>query len=166
MITYLNGDATNPDRNSPKAIIHINNDIGAWGSGFVLAISKRWKKPEARYREWHKVNKPVQSSIIGSMVNTTGKFQLGEIQLVQVEQDLFVINMIAQKGVYSDDIGDPPIRYGALDSCLEKVRAMIDLYGLEVVGPRFGAGLAGGSWDKIEPLIEKNLDKITIYDWP
>ena len=36
--------------------------------------------------------------------------------------------------------------------------------------PRIGCGLAGGTWDKIEPLIQSNLsDKeiaVTVYDLP
>ncbi len=40
-ISYLVGDATTPDTQGPKIISHICNDIGAWGKGFVLAISKR-----------------------------------------------------------------------------------------------------------------------------
>lgn len=43
-IQYLKGDATNPQVEGNKIITHICNDIGGWGKGFVLAISKRWKK--------------------------------------------------------------------------------------------------------------------------
>ena len=53
-INYLNGDATNPTGNGNKIIVHICNDIGGWGKGFVMAISKRWKQPEHQYREWFK----------------------------------------------------------------------------------------------------------------
>lgn len=163
MITYLDGDATAPDKTKPTAIIHVNNNVGAWAAGFAYNLSKRWKQPEERYREWAGLNSPIQSSIPGALVNTSGKFQLGEIQLVQVEESLYIINMIAQEGV--GFMNGPPIRYGALDNCLEKVKAMSDLYGLNLVGPRFGAGLAGGSWTKIETLINKHIDNITIYDF-
>lgn len=40
-ITYLKGDATNPQSEENKIIAHICNDIGGWGKGFVVAISKR-----------------------------------------------------------------------------------------------------------------------------
>ncbi len=46
-ITYLRGDATCPQAKGPKIICHICNDIGGWGKGFVLALSKRWKQPES-----------------------------------------------------------------------------------------------------------------------
>ena len=53
-IEFMTGDATKPVGDGPKIIVHICNDIGGWGKGFVLAISKRWQEPEAAYRGWHK----------------------------------------------------------------------------------------------------------------
>jgi O-acetyl-ADP-ribose deacetylase (regulator of RNase III) len=53
-ISYIKGDATNPAGQGNKIIVHICNDIGGWGKGFVMAISKRWKEPERKYREWFK----------------------------------------------------------------------------------------------------------------
>jgi len=50
-ITYIKGDATNPQAKGTKIIIHICNNLGGWGKGFVLAISKRWKAPEEAYRK-------------------------------------------------------------------------------------------------------------------
>ena len=44
-INYVIGDATQPVGEWPKIIVHVCNDIGGWGRGFVTAISKRW--PEA-----------------------------------------------------------------------------------------------------------------------
>nr|WP_218025660.1 hypothetical protein [Capsulimonas corticalis] len=49
-ITYTIGDATDPPRDEPGIIVHVCNDIGAWGKGFVMAISKRWKQPEKEAR--------------------------------------------------------------------------------------------------------------------
>ena len=53
-INYIKGDATNPHGIGDKVIVHICNDIGAWGKGFVLAISKKWKEPEKEYKNWYK----------------------------------------------------------------------------------------------------------------
>ena len=50
-INYLVGDATRPVGEGVKLIIHCCNDIGAWGAGFVVALSKRWEGPEKCYRE-------------------------------------------------------------------------------------------------------------------
>ena len=40
-IRYVEGDATRPLGNDPCIVVHICNDFGAWGRGFVLAISGR-----------------------------------------------------------------------------------------------------------------------------
>ena len=50
MINYLKADATIPQAEGNIIISHICNDIGAWGKGFVLAISKRWKEPAKQYK--------------------------------------------------------------------------------------------------------------------
>lgn len=52
-IEYLRGDATVPCKSDGIRIIaHICNDCGGWGSGFVVAISRRWSEPESQYRKW------------------------------------------------------------------------------------------------------------------
>lgn len=53
-IIYITGDATSPAAKGNRIIVHICNDIGGWGKGFVMAISKRWPEPEKMYREWYK----------------------------------------------------------------------------------------------------------------
>jgi len=153
MINYIKGDATKPVGAGHKIIVHICNDIGRWGKGFVLAISKRWIKPEQEYREWYK-----ESAISGGM-------KLGTIQCIQVEDDITVINMIAQKGLKTVN-GIPPIRYPSLNECLDKVSA----YAREVPSdpvtihmPRIGCGLAGGKWSEIEPMVENTLKNFDVF---
>lgn len=53
-IIYLIGDATAPEIEGLKIIVYVCNDIGAWGKGFVMAISKRWPEPESQYRKCHR----------------------------------------------------------------------------------------------------------------
>ena len=100
MITYLKGDATNPQSDGNKIIIHICNDINGWGAEFVLALSKKWKEPEQQYHNWFK---------------SKSNFVLGEIQLVPVEKDIWVINMIAQEGFSSP--GKPAMISEAIQAC-------------------------------------------------
>ncbi|MGA3490465.1 hypothetical protein ACK8GG_20940, partial [Micromonosporaceae bacterium DT55] len=50
----IKGDATSPQAKGRKVIAHICNDLGGWGKGFVLAISRRWPEPERDYRAWHR----------------------------------------------------------------------------------------------------------------
>lgn len=149
-IKYLKGDATNPKTEGNKIIAHICNDIGGWGRGFVMAISKKWKNPEEEYREWFK---------------NGDNFNLGEIQMVQVEQDLWIANMIAQHKINTNSDGIPPIRYNAVEACLKKLSEVAQKLKATIHMPRIGCGLAGGKWEKIEPLIQKNLTEknINVY---
>ena len=142
-ITYIKGDATSPQAKGVKIIAHICNDIGGWGKGFVLAISKRWKGPETAYRQWHRNR-------------AKNDFQLGSIAVVQVEKYIYVANMIAQRGIKTVSNG-VPIRYDAIETCLEKLAIQAKQLEASVHMPRIGCGLAGGTWDKVEPLINKTL---------
>lgn len=151
-IIYLKGDATSPQASGTKIIAHICNDIGGWGKGFVLAISKRWQQPEKAYREWHKNR-------------SKNDFELGNIQLIQVEPYIYIANMIAQRGVKTGRSTGAPIRYEALEACLKKLTTEAQTLGASVHMPRIGCGLAGGKWEKIEPLIEKTLlvNNVDVY---
>ena len=141
-INYIIGDATCPKVEGNKIIVHICNDIGGWGKGFVLAISKRWLEPEQKYREWFKSNE---------------NFSLGQCQFVKVESNLWVANVIGQHKINKDENGNVPIRYQSVEEGLGKVGQFAKEHKATVHMPRIGCGLAGGTWDKIEPLIKSTL---------
>jgi O-acetyl-ADP-ribose deacetylase (regulator of RNase III) len=158
-IKYVQGDATSPSGDGKKLIIHVCNDIGAWGAGFVLAISKKWPQPETNYKSWRKKSQPGQGD---------SEFKLGNIQIVKVEDDVYVVNMIGQRGIRTKK-GVPPVRYDAIEECLKKVALVAKSINASIHAPKFGAGLAGGDWTIIEKLIEKhlcdeNLD-VTVYEF-
>jgi O-acetyl-ADP-ribose deacetylase (regulator of RNase III) len=146
-IQYVKGDATQPQGDGNKIIVHICNDIGAWGAGFVLAISKKWYAPEMAYRN----NK---------------KRELGSVDFIRVADDIIVANMIAQKGIGCDAEGNPPIQYGALRIALNKVNHHAWTTGSSIHMPRIGCGLAGGDWNKVEQIIKDVMSvPVTVYDF-
>ena len=154
-IRYLKGDATRPQAKGNRIIAHICNDLGGWGKGFVVAISKRWKEPEAAYRAWHKDR-------------SKNDFGLGAIQLISVEPYVWVANMVAQRGMKTGSQG-PPIRYEAVRSCLKSLAIEANKLEASVHMPRIGCGLAGGRWEEIEPIISEELIaesvEVTVYDF-
>jgi O-acetyl-ADP-ribose deacetylase (regulator of RNase III) len=154
-ITYLKGDATCPQAKGVKIICHVCNDLGGWGKGFVLALSRRWPQPESDYRAWQ-------------AAGADEGFGLGAVRFVQVEPYIWVANMIGQHGIKRGSSG-PPIRYEAVAACLKQVAARAKELGASVHMPRIGCGLAGGEWSKVEPLIEENLVAagvaVTVYDF-
>ncbi|MFH9333043.1 macro domain-containing protein [Streptomyces althioticus] len=153
-IRYVRGDATAPSVKGVKVIAHVCNDIGGWGKGFVLALSRRWPEPEAAYRAWHR----------GRAANDFG---LGAVQLVQAERYVWVANMIGQRGVRTGSKG-VPVRYEAVDTALDRLAGHALELGASVHMPRIGCGLAGGRWSRVEPLVEERLVErgvtVTVYD--
>lgn len=154
-IRYIKGDATVPQAKGVKIIAHICNNLGGWGKGFVLAVSKKWKEPEVAYRKWHRER-------------SDNDFELGKIQIIKVDKYIYVANMIAQQGMKTGSNG-VPIRYGAVEECLLELAKEAEKLEASVHMPRIGCGLAGGSWTRIQPLIEKTLIEkkvsTTIYDF-
>ena len=137
-------------------IPHICNNVGGWGSGFVVPLAKQW--PETR-----------QAYI--SLPN----YKLGETQFVRVTGkpsdypapggNIWVCNMIAQNHTISPE-NPKPIKYAALAQCMQRVaEACRQKTSPEIHAPMFGSGLAGGNWDFIEELIQEIWNGIptTIY---
>ena len=157
MPEYTVGDATAPDKTQPVVVAHIVNDIGRWGSGFVLAISKRWPKAELKYRQW-----------------ATGRLsiplRLGLVQIVNVESNIWVANMCAQHNVRKpgDMKSPPPVDYNALERTLTKVADYALAHGTSVHMPRIGCDKGGGSWDVVSAIVEKTLEsrgvQVVVYD--
>lgn len=137
-----------------KIIAHVCNDIGGWGKGFVLALSRRWPEPEAAYRAWHRDR-------------AANDFGLGAVQLVQAERYVWVANMIGQRGVRTGSKG-VPVRYEAIDTALDRLAGHALDLGASVHMPRIGCGLAGGRWSRVEPLVRTRLVSrgipVTVYD--
>ncbi|WP_354641268.1 Appr-1-p processing protein [Kitasatospora camelliae] len=154
-ITYLRGDATSPQAKGVKVIAHVCNDLGGWGKGFVVALSRRWPEPEAAYRRWHRER-------------AGNDFGLGAVQLVQVEPRLWVANMVGQRGIRTGRSTGVPVRYEAIDTALAALAGHALRLEASVHMPRIGCGLAGGRWERIEPLVTARLTDrgvpVTVYD--
>ena len=143
MLKYLTGDATKPQTTGTTIIVHISNNKGGWGAGFVLALSRRWAAPEKAYRQ-------------------APDYKLGDIQVVQVETLTYVINMIAQNGFRSKS-NPVAVDYTALATCLSKVATTAKQLQASIHMPRIGAGLAGGDWATIETIISSTLLGLDVY---
>jgi O-acetyl-ADP-ribose deacetylase (regulator of RNase III) len=164
-IKYVIGDATRPTGGlETKVIVHCCNNIGVWGKGFVTAISKRWPHVRDAYL---------------SLENEYGTINIGLVQYVEAETFIVVANLIGQIGIASRDnpspVWYPAIKYGLQEIANDLVpkfkwHAQKSDPIPSVHMPRIGCGLAGGSWDKIEPIINDTLIKsginVTVYDLP
>ena len=154
-IVYIKGDATAPVGDGQKLIIHVCNNVGAWGAGFVMALSKKWKEPEEQYR-------------------TKKSYDLGTYELVRVEDDITVCNLIAQENIRSNINTLPPVRYVAIETGLKELSKYLSMYdqhkhSISIHMPMIGSGLAGGNWLIIERIIELTLCDagipVTVYQF-
>ena len=153
-ISYLTGDATHPVGDGPKILVHVCNDIGAWGRGFVVAISRRWPEPEKHYRKWHRDGANIP-------------FELGQVQFVPVSDDITVANLIGQHSIRSTQ-SSTPVRYEAIRAGLQRVASHARTTAASVHMPRIGCGLAGGSWNVVEGIVREELVAkgvaVVVYD--
>ena len=161
MLTYRTGDAMQPDGTDSRILVHVCNDQGHWGAGFVVALSRRFKQPEAAYRAW-----------ATGKTDTQEPFELGRVQFVDVEPGLWVANLIGQHDIarQARPASRPPVRYDAIREGLGQVRAVAQAHQASVHMPRIGAGLTGGDWTVIEGIVQEELVNqgipVTVYDLP
>ena len=155
-INFVVGDASRPEGVGAKIIVHVCNDIGAWGRGFVMALSRRWPEPELRYRSWYRGEENVP-------------FELGQVLFVRVSDGITVANLIGQRGIRPHN-ATPPIRYEAVRLGLRYVASHAEIHGGSVHMPRIGCGLAGGRWEEVAQIVESELIAkgifVTVYDLP
>lgn len=154
------GDATYPDvSKGPVFIAHVCNDVGAWGAGFTRAVEKRWPGTGDRWRR-----------NLASWKASREALGLVFFDPSPLEKDnIIVVNMVAQHGVGRSQIR---LNYPALRSCLtelaEAARGGEHGPSIPVHMPRIGCGLAGGSWDEVEPIIRDTLVaagvEVVVYD--
>ncbi len=155
-IIYCRGDLFLAVRTKgvTRIVAHVVNDVGGWGSGFTRSVSRFSPLPAERYRSWARGER--------------GEFTLGMVQVVNTHEPHFaIINMLCQHG-YSRRL-EAAIRYDSLNQCLEKLGRIAHYLSsgipsrVEILIPRIGCGLAGGTWSRVEPLIAEHLFAYDVY---
>lgn len=148
------GDATKPRGTGTKIIAQVVNTGGAVGIGFGKALAKNYPVVKTELDVWH---------------SDKEKFQLGKSNLIKINKDLYVFQMLAQKGLYpkGDEI---PLKYNNLRDCLCELAEIATSLKATVHMPQIGAGQARGDWNIIlgmihDELIAKQV-KVNIYLLP
>ena len=139
MLVYKKGDATKPQVG--WLLAHVVNDVGAWGAGFVLALSARWPDMRQQFR--------------------ARSMRLGDVWYYHTPSGMIVASLCAQEGLRSR-ANPMPLRMEWLDYTLRKMYRYAKRHSLSVKMPRIGAGLAGGNWDDIEYLINRIANVETV----
>lgn len=152
-IHYKTGDATRPDERN-CILVHCCNNIGRWGSGFTLAVDKTFgtQVGEAyRAGQWHHLGK------------------IFPMTMHPRHNVWYIVNLVGQAGVKGPTV-PTPVQYNAIREGLGRLDEWMRATGrnVPVVMPRIGAGLAGGSWRKIETVIYQTMlnRDVYVYDLP
>lgn len=169
-IKYVTGDATRPGGPGLKVIVHICNNAGQWGAGFVVPLATRYPKAKKDYLDRYDVQQRMQKINLNLDFNP---IPLGSITESRVLPDTHIINMIAQDNVKVTK-GTPRVKYNALADCLNKIAAnyfeKAEKGQVTINMPRIGTGLGGGDWDIIETIIKRTLSDrgipVVVYDLP
>jgi O-acetyl-ADP-ribose deacetylase (regulator of RNase III) len=155
LISFISGDATAPVGKGSKVVVHVCNNVRAWGAGFVLSLSRRW--PTVQMDFLNQFDSGL--NIGGDAVFTQVAFQDGS--------EIFVAGLVGQDGIRSIN-NRVPVRYDWIKLGLSRVNSFAKHHNASVHMPRIGCGLAGGTWDNIQPLIEETLAgvNVVVYDLP
>lgn len=129
------------------------NAQGVMRSGFAKAVFEKYPEVRERYCDRYKMNQYHR-----------GLDYMGDIQVVKVGPELYVVNMVAQQ-FYGRD-GKRYTSYDALDVCLEKIAVLNVRPASPIHHPLVGCGLGGGHWPVVEALFEKHLPGTTLWIQP
>jgi Zn-dependent peptidase ImmA (M78 family) len=146
------GDATVPQGEGRKLIVHLVNDqTPNWGGEFAKHLRARYPRAQAMFKEWAQ--------------EAPENLALGQVHVGKLSDELSVATMVAQRG-YRPSV-KPRIRYSALGECLERVAAIARDQQFSTHMPRIGTGGARGRWDVVAELIDESLVRrgidVTIY---
>ena len=174
MIKYKEGNLFD-DLRPNDYLIHIVNDVNKFNAGFAKAIIDRLPCVKESYHDWF-----IEPRTGNWAYKVTGPPTLGNVQffdyilkskyLYGQEKNCRIAQMMAQHGVRNKN-NPHPLDFDALTTCLKHVWAdlcfqhLVNQRYFRVIAPRFGSGLGGGNWDKIVPIIKRELSgsDITIY---
>jgi O-acetyl-ADP-ribose deacetylase (regulator of RNase III) len=128
------------------------------GGGIALSIKHKFPKAFKHYSDWYNDC---------CKFNNNKFLPLGITQFIPINNTLDIANMISQHDIYEID-NIPPIRYEALENCLNQVANYSKIKNAQVIGPKFGSGLAGGDWNIIQKIIHNQLCiqniQVTIFE--
>lgn len=162
-IKYINGDILTAN-NLPEfvAICHQVNCQGVMGAGLAKQIRDKYPMVYTTYRKYcldKNINPPQLSK----------SPLLGKIQVLYPEKGTLnpeyyhfcIINCFGQNGYGYESVQTD---YAAVKECFRKINEVFS--GKRVAIPfKFGCGLAGGDWNIVLSLIEKELKDCLVEIW-
>lgn len=108
---------------------------------------------------------PSENERLKGNINKLGTIDYKKIELAGENKNVYVVNSYTQFNFKTVD-NVKPFDYIAFALCMKKINSIFK--GLSVGLPQIGAGLAGGDWNIIKDIIQRELKDcfvtIVIYD--
>lgn len=142
-IEYINDDIFNTTIN---CIIHGCNAQGVMGAGIAKKIKKLYPEVFKKYRDYYENH----------------GLSVGDIVYTETNNGKFIVNAITQEN-YGSDPTKRYVSYDAVDDIMKELdSALSNAYPkiTQVAMPMIGSGLANGSWNVIESIIETRLRNV------
>ena len=145
-LIYREGDlfADLPLIKMDTVVAHVVSDTGAFGAGFAAGVATHHPVVKHQY----------QSSYQGYALGDIQYCYAGEINSFTLE----FANLFAQHGLRSKT-NIQPLSYAHLQTTLWDLAQILSYEEdpIQVWAPKLGCGLGGGSWPRIEEIINKTL---------
>jgi len=152
LLNYVSGDLVK-DAKKYDAIVHGANCFCTFGAGIALGIAKNFPQAE----QVDASTKSGEKSKLGGLTTST-------------DGDLTIINAYTQFNPGSQERGEDKersryIREWAIRKSMRAIKK--NFSGKKIAMPLIGAGIAGGSWERIERIILEELygEDVTIVIW-
>ena len=133
------------DPKEKTVILHLCNDVGAFNKGFGYEVGQKYPKVRTAYYNWYKAKKG---------------FELGAVQYVKPEENLYVYNMVTMKGFKTAD-NPHPIDFEALKKCLKTVRKTKNAKDAVI---KIGEirGISKEDWAQVQKLVNQELKTMNV----
>lgn len=138
-------------------IFHCTNCQNAMGKGVARALYEKWPQVKTQYHEFNKGKDPLDL--------------LGKMDIVKVGPELFVVNVYGQL-TYAPPGNVRHVDYHALIAAFTVFNTTIELesetfYEYGAFFPYLmGCALAGGDWNIVSRIIEREFPEATIIKLP
>jgi hypothetical protein len=133
------------------------NAQGVMGSGFAKAIRDKWPAVWDEYHQWCLPNPTAAESAA----------MLGKTLLVEVEDGLFVANIVGQNRFYRQ--GEPRgtrfTSYDAVDKALTDLAEVLQGLPVSLHFPLLGSDRGGGHWPVVKEIIKHRLSGFELTLW-
>lgn len=133
------------------------NAQGVMGSGLAKQIRSLYPEAYDTYKKEYELK---------NISRDKGKSWLGSVVYVlpSEKRGFFIANAITQQ-FYGRNPSVTYVNYQAVDKCFKNIASFAQKHNLKVHYPMIGAGLGGGDWDIIKPIIDENLKNVESSLW-